>query len=202
MSPFTGVVTGPTGSGKSKWVLRLIDHANEIIEPPPTRIWYCYGEFQPTFNTYPWVHFHEGLRELSGRVFDGLESTLIILDDLMSETNQMVANMFTKISHHRNVSVVYLTQNVFDKNKYENDQSQCTLPSSVQKPTRCQSVCHVGETDVTEYVKVCGRSIQGCYQWSVWLSADRPETRTRRAMSFENERISWRKSIVYLSRDK
>jgi len=26
--------------------------------------------------------------------------------------------MFTKISHHRNVSVVYLTQNVFDKNKY------------------------------------------------------------------------------------
>jgi len=36
----------------------------------------------------------------------------------MSETNQLVANVFTKISHHRNVSVVYLTQNVFDKNKY------------------------------------------------------------------------------------
>ena len=26
--------------------------------------------------------------------------------------------MFTKISHHRNVRIVYLTQNVFDKNKY------------------------------------------------------------------------------------
>ena len=36
----------------------------------------------------------------------------------MSETNQRVVNMFTKISHHRNVSVVYLTQNGFDKNKY------------------------------------------------------------------------------------
>ena len=36
----------------------------------------------------------------------------------MSETNQLVANVFTKISHHRNVSVVYLTQNLFDKNKY------------------------------------------------------------------------------------
>jgi len=111
-------VAGPTGSGKYKWVLRLIDHANEITEPPPTRIWYCYGEFQPTLNTYPWLHFHEGLPELSDRVFDGLESTLIILDDLMSETSQLVANMFTKISHHRNVSVVYLTQNVYDKNKY------------------------------------------------------------------------------------
>jgi len=112
------VVAGPMGSGKSKWVLQLIDHAEEIIEPPPTRIWYCYGEFQLTFNSYPRVHFHEGLPELSDWVFDGLESTLIILDDLMSETNQLVANMFTKISHHRNVSVVYLTQNVFDKNKY------------------------------------------------------------------------------------
>jgi len=36
----------------------------------------------------------------------------------MSETNQLVANMFTKISHYRNVSVVYLTQKVIDKNKY------------------------------------------------------------------------------------
>ena len=116
--PFTGIVAGPTGSGKSKWVLRLIDHANEIIEPPPTRIWYCYGEFQPAFNSYPWVHFHEGLPELSDRVFDGLESTLIILDDLMSETNQLVANIFTKISHHRNISILHLTQNLFDKNRY------------------------------------------------------------------------------------
>jgi len=84
--PFTAVVAGPTGSGKSKWVLRLIDHAEEIIQPPPTRTWYCYGGFQPTFNSYPRVHFREGLPELSDRVFDGLESTLIILDDRIIAT--------------------------------------------------------------------------------------------------------------------
>jgi len=55
---------------------------------------------------------------MSDAVFDGSEPTLLILDDLMSETNHLVANVFTKISHHRNVSVVYLTQNLFDKNKY------------------------------------------------------------------------------------
>jgi len=55
---------------------------------------------------------------MSDAAFDGSESTLLILDDLMSETNQLVANVFTKISHHRKVSVVYLTQNLFDKNKY------------------------------------------------------------------------------------
>ena len=36
----------------------------------------------------------------------------------MSETNQLVANIFTKISHHRNISVLYLTQNLFDKNRF------------------------------------------------------------------------------------
>ena len=116
--PFTAVVAGPTGSGKSEWVLRLISHANEMIVPPPSRLWYCYSEFQPTFNNYRQVHFHEGLPDLSDTVFDGSESTLLILDDLMSETNQLVANVFTKISHHRNISVVYLTQNLFDKNQY------------------------------------------------------------------------------------
>jgi len=116
--PFTAVVAGFTGSGKSEWVLRLIDHANEIIEPPPSRVWYCYSEFQSTFNNYRQIHFHEGLPDMSEAAFDGSESTLLILDDLMAETNLLVANVFTKISHHRNVSVVYLTQNLFDKNKY------------------------------------------------------------------------------------
>jgi len=36
----------------------------------------------------------------------------------MQETNDTVANLFTKGSHHRNVSVVYLAQNLFPKNKF------------------------------------------------------------------------------------
>lgn len=116
--PFTAVVAGPTGCGKSQFVLRLIDNVREMIEPPPTRIWYSYGEYQPIFNNYPQVYFHEGLPQLSDAAFDGLEPTLLILDDLMPETNELVANTFTKLSHHRNMSVVYLTQNVFDKNKF------------------------------------------------------------------------------------
>jgi len=116
--PFTAVVAGPTGCGKSAWVLRLIDNAREMIYPPPSRIHYCYGKYQPIFNKYPQMQFHEGLPELSNEAFDSREPTLMIVDDLMSETNQLVADIFTKLSHHRNISILYLSQNVFDKNKY------------------------------------------------------------------------------------
>ena len=35
----------------------------------------------------------------------------------MTSTDDRVVDLFTKISHHRNLSVVYLTQNIFYKNK-------------------------------------------------------------------------------------
>jgi len=51
-------------------------------------------------------------------MFDGREPSLIVVDDHMSDTNQVVADIFTKISHHRKISILHLTQNLFDKNKY------------------------------------------------------------------------------------
>jgi len=116
--PFTAVVAGPTGCGISQFVLRLRDNAREMIEPAPSRIWYSYGQYQPTFNNYRQVYFLEGLPQLSDAGYGGLEPTLLIIDVLMYETNELVANTFTKLSHHRNMSVVYLTQNVFGKNKF------------------------------------------------------------------------------------
>ena len=43
----------------------------------------------------------------------------IILDDLMGEAkkDERVANLFTKGSHHRNLKVIFLKQNVFPQGK-------------------------------------------------------------------------------------
>jgi len=87
-----------------------------MIDPSPNKIVYCYGEYQQLFCRYPRVDFHQGLPDLTD--FDGSEPTLLIIDDLMHETNETVVNLFTKGSHHRNVSVMYLAQNLFPKNKF------------------------------------------------------------------------------------
>ena len=55
--PFTCTVAGPTSSGKTWFVFRLIKHANEMINPSPEKIVYCYGEFQPSFMEFPDVEF-------------------------------------------------------------------------------------------------------------------------------------------------
>jgi len=86
-----------------------------MINPPPARIIYCYGEYQQLFCQYPRVVFYQGLPDLSE--FDGKEPVLLIIDDLMQETETM-SKLYTKGSHHRNVSVVYLAQNLFPKNKF------------------------------------------------------------------------------------
>ena len=61
------------------------------------------------------VRFDEGLPSAS--MFDSATRKLIVIDDLMAETDERVTTLFTKKSHHRNTSVMYLVQNLFPKNK-------------------------------------------------------------------------------------
>ena len=116
MHPFTAIIAGPSSSGKSMFCMRLIRNAKECIAPPPERIVYCYSVYQPLFDQFPDVEFVEGLPDLN--MFDGVKRTLLIIDDLMHETNETVSKLFTRVSHHKNASVVYLTQNLFNNNKH------------------------------------------------------------------------------------
>lgn len=114
------IVNGPTQSGKTVFVLKMIDNAETMIEPPPKKIMYCYTEDQPSkFHSYAFngrVTFLKGLPSMD--MFDGKQPTLLILDDLMEEMDKTVSELFTRGSHHRDLSVVFLTQNMFPKNKH------------------------------------------------------------------------------------
>lgn len=115
LAPFTCVISGPTGSGKSVFVQRILKYAKTVISPPPEKILYCYGAYQDTFSKTEGVEFKEGLPSLDD--FDERTHSLVIIDDLMHETNIVVSKLFTKGSHHTNTSVIYITQNIFNQNK-------------------------------------------------------------------------------------
>ena len=113
--PSTCIIAGPTGSGKTYFVRRLLAHIEEMIKPIPDHIVWYYGEWQPIYATIRGVEFVEGLPDIGA--LDPQKRHLVIIDDLMSETDERITSLFTKKSHHRNISVIYIVQNVFHKGK-------------------------------------------------------------------------------------
>ena len=109
--PFTSIVAGPTGCGKCTFVTRMLRHAAAIIDPPPERITWCYGEWQNTYATIDLadVRFEEGLPSAS--MFDSTIRNLIVIDDFMAETDERVTILFTKkaITRTRPCCISYRT---------------------------------------------------------------------------------------------
>ena len=112
--PFTSIVAGPTSCGKSSWVAQLLQNQRKII-PSPDKIYWCYGEWQSLYDTITGVEFVEGILDIKS--LDKNTRTLLIIDDLMSTKDEALTKLFTKDSHHLNISVIYITQNIFDQTK-------------------------------------------------------------------------------------
>jgi hypothetical protein len=119
--PFTMILAGATGCGKTRWLSRFLESADElIIGPCPKRIMYAYGVLNDTIldiqaRAPDRVRLHEGcpdeqtIREACDD--DGL---LLILDDLMlTVKRQFLDTLFTKGSHNWGVSVVFVSQHLF-----------------------------------------------------------------------------------------
>ena len=121
--PFTMVVSGPTGSGKTEWTRKVF--LSNLIEPVPERIVFCFGQWQTMYKElekrFPFIEFVHGIPDYINqpRYLDITKRNLIVLDDLMTEAkcDQRIADLFTRGSHHRNLSVMYLTQNLFPQGK-------------------------------------------------------------------------------------
>ena len=94
--PFTCIVAGPTGCGKSTFVTRLLRHASTMIDPPPEKITWCYGEWQEAYAKTDLTHvrFEEGLPTVD--MFEATTRYFIVIDDLMTETDERVTTLFTK----------------------------------------------------------------------------------------------------------
>jgi len=41
--PFTCVASGPTGSGKTEFVAKLIENISKMMVPAPEKVVWCYG---------------------------------------------------------------------------------------------------------------------------------------------------------------
>jgi hypothetical protein len=121
-SIFRMCISGPSSCGKSTLLFALLDKRAELIKPPPRNIYFFYGVKQKVFSNYPYIKFIEGLPNIEHFSDDDLDQSIIIIDDQMEFIDQKVVSLYTKYSHHKNFSAVFLTQSFYYRgNKFIRD---------------------------------------------------------------------------------
>jgi DNA replication protein DnaC len=108
--PFTSIISGPTGSGKTTFCVKFLENLdNQCAETEFSGGISCYSEktavpFKELVNLKKNIHNQEGLPDNFGDAQG--KPSLLIMDDLLNHVySEAVCDLFTKGSHHRNVSV-------------------------------------------------------------------------------------------------
>lgn len=107
------IVFGQTGVGKTYFVLEVIK--NRMIHPFPKNIYYMYNveqEFMKTWNKTE----SQPITFIKGMNFDKLDTSqpsMLVVDDMVLSTDKTVAEVFILGSHHRKISVFFITQTLF-----------------------------------------------------------------------------------------
>ena len=124
-TPSSILIVGPSDCGKTVFTEKLVLDNNELFDHNASvPVHYCYGAWQDRLQNMKdrGVHFHEGIPDHSAleRWFFRRRGGILVLDDLMGEgsNDKRVLDLFTKHSHHQNVTVLYLCQDMFPVGKY------------------------------------------------------------------------------------
>ena len=110
-NPVSVLISGPSNSGKTFFVSKFIKNIDCLMSPPPERIVWCYSIWQKAYDEIE-AEFIQGVPYFD--YFDG-RPAILVLDDLMGQELEKVTSYFTQGSHHLNLTVFYLVQNLFSE---------------------------------------------------------------------------------------
>ena len=129
LSPFSMSVVGPTMSGKTTFVVELLSERARVFSEVPEKVIWLYGttavHIEKMKRNFPrgFIDFYHNIpndfeETLAKSCKDYI--TLVVLDDLQEEvTNSLqMLKLFTMTCHHKNVSVIFLMQDIFNTGRY------------------------------------------------------------------------------------
>ena len=125
-SPCTAIISGPTGSGNSTFIFKILNNLNHMFSQTVDKVYYFYGAWEKFFDNNEYSNL-EFIKDLPDKDFlDTIKHdkhALIIIDELQlaALNNVFIANLFSREAHHRNISVFLILQNLFHQGKYCRD---------------------------------------------------------------------------------
>lgn len=115
--PVRFLIAAPSMSGKSVFVLKLLKSHKKLMDGCVENIiWSCNNKaFIPNgLLDIPNIKIYEGL-PLSEEI---PRNTLLVIDDMQMSNLKNICNLFTVASHHKNISIFFLVQNLFFSDKF------------------------------------------------------------------------------------
>lgn len=114
-------VSGPSGSGKTTFVCELLAHISNFAKKPPIKTIYYYVQYQPKFDEMLEKKLVDKFVLHNSNILEEIEEEpehiLVIFDDMMLSPHlSQVAELYTVIARHSNVSAIFLTQKLFNNN--------------------------------------------------------------------------------------
>lgn len=109
------LLAGPSSSGKTTFVTNLVKEADKLFVNKPNNIYWCSSYPVLLDQQVPGVTYDVGIpADFITRL---QKDDILILDDLMIElSNQKeVTELFTRGTHHIGFTLIYITQNMFDR---------------------------------------------------------------------------------------
>lgn len=107
-------VSGPSQAGKSKFIENILLNPLKFFDSLPYTIIWHYGEIAPKA-FHKDIFYQKGLPTWDTNRLR--PKTIIVIDDLMQESRnaECVSNLFTRVAHHQEAFVIFITQNVFQQ---------------------------------------------------------------------------------------
>ena len=94
----------------------MLQNAETMVDPPFEKVIWAYSEWQPAYDDMKGVEFVKGLTEDQVKKENLRGHSCVVLDDMADQIDgTFLGALFTRISHHRNISIIFLLNNLFYK---------------------------------------------------------------------------------------
>jgi hypothetical protein len=123
-------VVGPTNSGKTVFIIKLIEAGPEIFDIKPKKVFWCYGHETAAHDLMVKKNFNMiDCSDSLPEKFDFVTpDSIVVLDDLMLDTltSKVVTQLYIRGAHHTPCFVISTQHNLFPgkqaRNRYLNTQ--------------------------------------------------------------------------------
>ena len=130
---FVMYVNGPTASGKTCFIEKLLENSDRLIDGKFDRVIWCYGIETKEMKNYTGIELHKGPPTME--MLEGDEQKLLVLEDLLTyyqKHKSELTDLTTKIMHHCNCSIINVVQNLFAQDRTA--RTQCTYVCLMNSP--------------------------------------------------------------------